>query len=108
MNKDNNNNKLSYKKMNFKIPSSQRSKKFLNTCFFFWCFFRVLGAIIVVVGLYLVIWGKSNDQSLSSSNKVPIALVPVDQEMASRNDGTKTSGPDVVNVSGKTSNDEVV
>ncbi|KAM7499239.1 hypothetical protein LguiA_023653 [Lonicera macranthoides] len=69
---------------------------------------RVLGAIIVVVGLYLVIWGKSNDQSLSSSNKDPVALIPVDQEMASRNDGTKTSGPDVVNVSGKTPNDEVV
>ena len=55
-----------------------------------------------------MIWGKSKDQSLSSSNKDQVAPIPVDQEMASRNDGTKTSGPDLFNVSGKTPNDEVV
>ncbi|KAM7489842.1 hypothetical protein LguiB_027326 [Lonicera macranthoides] len=30
---------------------------------------RVIGAIIIVIGLYLVIWGKSKDRNLSNSNK---------------------------------------
>ncbi|KAM7486962.1 hypothetical protein LguiA_002971 [Lonicera macranthoides] len=30
---------------------------------------RVIGAIIIVLGLYLVIWGKSKDHNLSNSNK---------------------------------------
>ncbi|KAM7489902.1 hypothetical protein LguiB_027386 [Lonicera macranthoides] len=30
---------------------------------------RLIGAIIIVIGLYLVIWGKSKDHNLSNSNK---------------------------------------
>ena len=32
-----------------------------------WTIFRVIGAIIIFVGLYLVLWGKSKDQLGSKS-----------------------------------------
>nr|GMD57567.1 WAT1-related protein At2g39510-like isoform X2 [Ipomoea batatas] len=40
---------------------------------------RVLGAVIVLVGLYLVIWGKSNDQTSPDNNDQNHAL-PIDNK----------------------------
>ncbi|XP_031117308.1 WAT1-related protein At2g39510-like [Ipomoea triloba] len=40
---------------------------------------RVLGAVIVLVGLYLVIWGKSNDQTSQDNNDQNHAL-PIDHK----------------------------
>lgn len=30
-------------------------------------FFRIIGALIIVFGLYLIIWGKSKDSTLTNS-----------------------------------------
>lgn len=43
-------------------------------------FYRVIGAIIVVAGLYLVVWGKSKDYASSSTSideKIPSAAEQV-------------------------------
>ncbi|KAK3028827.1 hypothetical protein RJ639_038654 [Escallonia herrerae] len=50
---------------------------------------RVLGAIVIVVGLYLVIWGKANDQTLSGSGR-DLQGAPVDHSQTTT---TKDSGP---------------
>lgn len=44
--------------------------------------FRVIGAIIIVVGLYLVLWGKSKDRGSSESDS---ELLPIDQVKANAN-----------------------
>lgn len=41
---------------------------------------RVLGAAVIVIGLYLVIWGKSKDESQSNSKCDPDQLPPVNQQ----------------------------
>lgn len=43
-------------------------------------FFRVIGAVVIIVGLYLVLWGKSKDQleSTSDSNKVVLTTQNMD------------------------------
>ncbi|XP_057504198.1 WAT1-related protein At2g39510-like [Actinidia eriantha] len=45
---------------------------------------RLLGAIVIVIGLYLVIWGKSRDENLSTS------VTDTDQQ-ANKNGNTETS-----------------
>ncbi|KAE9619440.1 hypothetical protein Lalb_Chr02g0153141 [Lupinus albus] len=35
---------------------------------------RVIGAIIIVLGLYLVVWGKSKDQNTRQISKEPILV----------------------------------
>ncbi|MFS7961451.1 putative EamA domain-containing protein [Helianthus anomalus] len=45
---------------------------------------RVLGAFIIVAGLYLIIWGKSKDSSLSSSNSSEVEIS--DQETCDNKD----------------------
>ncbi|KAK2996342.1 hypothetical protein RJ639_026222 [Escallonia herrerae] len=54
--------------------------------------FRVLGAIIIVLGLYLVIWGKRKDQDLSNCGGDQIASV--DPHMTVMNYGKQTSAKD--------------
>lgn len=42
-------------------------------------FYRVLGATVIVVGLYFVVWGKSKDHYISSTpmiNEEPEKQVP--------------------------------
>ncbi|KAK3009454.1 hypothetical protein RJ639_014211 [Escallonia herrerae] len=53
---------------------------------------RVLGAIIIVLGLYLVIWGKRKDQDLSNCGGDHI--VSVDPQMTVVNYGKQTSAKD--------------
>ncbi|KAK3028829.1 hypothetical protein RJ639_038656 [Escallonia herrerae] len=53
---------------------------------------RVLGAIIIVLGLYLVIWGKRKDQDLSNCGGDQIASV--DLHMTVMNYGKQTSAKD--------------
>ncbi|KAK1378095.1 putative Nodulin MtN21 /EamA-like transporter family protein [Heracleum sosnowskyi] len=43
---------------------------------------RVIGAVVIVIGLYLVLWGKSKDQCSSESDS---ELLPVDQAKANTN-----------------------
>ena len=45
---------------------------------------RLLGAIVIVIGLYLVIWGKSRDENLSTS------VTDTDQQ-ANKNGNTEIS-----------------
>ncbi|KAK3009451.1 hypothetical protein RJ639_014208 [Escallonia herrerae] len=54
---------------------------------------RIVGAIVVVVGLYLVIWGKSKDQSSSETDRDQVAQI--DHETNTANDA-KTSKHDLV------------
>ncbi|KAL8242237.1 hypothetical protein R6Q59_012539 [Mikania micrantha] len=44
---------------------------------------RVLGAVVIVIGLYLVIWGKSKDETQSSSKCDLDELPPVDLQQIS-------------------------
>lgn len=37
--------------------------------------FRVAGALIIVLGLYLIIWGKSKDSTLSDSRNDELGIV---------------------------------
>lgn len=55
-----------------------------------WTIFNVFDAIVIVAGLYLVSWGKSQDQpagSKSGGEKVR----PTAQNMATMNEGIMTS-----------------
>jgi hypothetical protein len=48
---------------------------------------RVIGAIIIVIGLYLVLWGMRKDQPMSHS----IAAAPNGQQMATLTESMGTS-----------------
>ncbi|KAI7743149.1 hypothetical protein M8C21_028291 [Ambrosia artemisiifolia] len=41
---------------------------------------RVVGAVVIVIGLYLVIWGKSKDETQSTSKCDPDELLPIDHQ----------------------------
>ncbi|KAK3028828.1 hypothetical protein RJ639_038655 [Escallonia herrerae] len=56
---------------------------------------RIVGAIVIVVGLYLVIWGKSKDQSSSETDRDQVAQI--DHETNTANDA-KTSKHDIVSI----------
>ncbi|XP_022743180.1 WAT1-related protein At2g39510-like isoform X1 [Durio zibethinus] len=57
---------------------------------------RVIGAIVIVVGLYLVLWGKSKDQ-LSSDSDTNIKAAPSsDEQMATTSETAGTSNQDFV------------
>lgn len=56
-------------------------------------FQRVLGAVVIILGLYLVLWGKNQDQPEG------IQVVQIDQQMARMNGNTETqNGDSVTNV----------
>ncbi|KAL8224092.1 hypothetical protein R6Q57_019567 [Mikania cordata] len=56
---------------------------------------RVLGAVVIVIGLYLVIWGKSKDETQSSSKSDLDELPPVDlQQISVTNSSTKSGKHD--------------
>ena len=57
-------------------------------------FFRVIGAAVIVIGLYLIIWGKSKDSSLTDSRNSDIEIV--DQETILEKDPEGNSKPDIV------------
>lgn len=40
-------------------------------------YFSLIGAIIIVFGLYSVVWGKSKEQNLTSDGKVTAQELPV-------------------------------
>jgi drug/metabolite transporter (DMT)-like permease len=52
---------------------------------------RVIGAVVIVVGLYLVLWGKSKDQTGDSEKVVPTA-----QNMATKNERIVASNQELV------------
>ncbi|KAK6228023.1 hypothetical protein SCA6_000363 [Theobroma cacao] len=54
------------------------------------CLGRVIGSIIIVIGLYLVLWGKSKDEPQSKPDST---LVRADQQMATINDEIQSSSP---------------
>ncbi|KAJ9684189.1 hypothetical protein PVL29_016599 [Vitis rotundifolia] len=51
---------------------------------------RVLGAVVIIIGLYLILWGKSKDQPDG------VQLVPIDQQMARMNGNAETLNGDSV------------
>lgn len=51
--------------------------------FYFSC--RVFGAFVIVVGLYLVIWGKGKDAKPSSSTSNNEQILPIDQQLSDIN-----------------------
>ncbi|XWS56550.1 hypothetical protein CRYUN_Cryun09bG0095000 [Craigia yunnanensis] len=53
---------------------------------------RVIGAIVIVLGLYLVLWGKSKDQLSSDSNAAPSS----GEQMAATSETAGTSNQDFV------------
>ncbi|GAB4836589.1 hypothetical protein Ancab_001502 [Ancistrocladus abbreviatus] len=55
---------------------------------------RIIGAVAIVFGLYLVIWGKSKDQNSSESNNEQI--LPIESPQA----GTKRTAGSIVNSNG--------
>lgn len=50
-------------------------------------FGRIIGAIVIVTGLYLVVWGKSKDQSPNSSDQIapvePMATIETSMSTSS-------------------------
>lgn len=56
--------------------------------------FRVIGAAVIVIGLYLIIWGKSKDSSLTDSRNSDIEIV--DQETILEKDPEGNSKLDIV------------
>ncbi|XP_027101353.1 WAT1-related protein At2g39510 [Coffea arabica] len=54
-------------------------------------FGRVFGAVIIMLGLYLVIWGKSKDKCLSSKSNNIDRIAPIDQQLPDKNLPTKSS-----------------
>ncbi|XWS07796.1 hypothetical protein CRYUN_Cryun41cG0021500 [Craigia yunnanensis] len=68
---------------------------------------RVIGAIVIVLGLYLVLWGKSKDQ-LSSDSDTNKAAPSSGEPMATTSETAKTSGQDFIllDVSGVAPADE--
>lgn len=59
--------------------------------------YRVFGAFVIVVGLYLVIWGKSRDTK-PSSNQNNDQISPVDQQLSSDTNFAKNQGADATKV----------
>ncbi|KAG4181250.1 Auxin-induced 5NG4 [Gossypium arboreum] len=56
---------------------------------------RVLGSIVIVIGLYLVLWGKSKDQPQSTPD---IMVVRADQQMAIINGHIENPEPELIPV----------
>lgn len=59
-------------------------------------FYRVIGAVAIVAGLYLVVWGKSRDHiSMSaSSSSINGQIKPVEVAIAGVDSDIKMSTPD--------------
>lgn len=55
---------------------------------------RVVGAFIIVLGLYLIIWGKSKDSSLSSSKSNDVEMFDKETSDDKNQDNTTTSKED--------------
>ncbi|PWA76170.1 eamA domain, WAT1-related protein [Artemisia annua] len=55
---------------------------------------RVVGAFIIVAGLYLIIWGKSKDSSLSSSKTNEVEIFDQEKSNTKALDNTKSSKED--------------
>ncbi|KAJ4704745.1 WAT1-related protein [Melia azedarach] len=58
---------------------------------------RVIGAIVVVAGLYLVVWGKSKDHKLSSP-KIDEQISPAEQTKDAGSNATENFGHDVMKI----------
>lgn len=58
-------------------------------------FCRALGSIVIVIGLYLVLWGKSKDQPQSTPD---IMVVRADQQMATINGHIENPDPELIPV----------
>ncbi|KAA8534244.1 hypothetical protein F0562_031761 [Nyssa sinensis] len=72
-------------------------------------FGRIFGAIVIVMGLYLVIWGKSRDQNSSNSDSDRHLVAPVDhQQTSTMRDGKESSNHELVNVPREIPEDEAV
>lgn len=54
-------------------------------------FYRVFGAIIIVLGLYLVIWSTNKDKDLSSKSNNIDQIAPIDQYLPDKNLTMKSS-----------------
>ncbi|XP_071707081.1 WAT1-related protein At2g39510-like [Rutidosis leptorrhynchoides] len=52
---------------------------------------RVVGALVIVVGLYLIIWGKSKDSSLSDSRNIEIEVTDLITTADKNSDGITKS-----------------
>lgn len=53
-----------------------------------------MGAFVIVVGLYLIIWGKSKDSSLSTSKIIEVVTSDQDTPNDKDEDNAKTSKED--------------
>ncbi|XWS75006.1 hypothetical protein CRYUN_Cryun01aG0047900 [Craigia yunnanensis] len=56
---------------------------------------RVIGSVVIVFGLYLVLWGKSKDQPQSKPDGV---VARADQQMATINDHRETPDPEFISI----------
>lgn len=57
--------------------------------------YRVVGAIVIVIGLFLLIWGKKNNKS---SPPVEDEAIPVKKMIEIDNKGSEHSNGEVLNV----------
>lgn len=57
-------------------------------------FYRVIGAIIIIGGLYLVVWGKSKDHK-SPSPSTDEQIPPAEQTKDAGGNGKETFGHEV-------------
>ncbi|PON75296.1 Plant-drug/metabolite exporter [Parasponia andersonii] len=62
---------------------------------------RVIGAVVIVVGLYMVLWGKSKDKPPSVPIEKDLAAT-TDEQMTTKNETTKTQNQELVAIGGTT------
>jgi len=43
-------------------------------------FYRLIGAVLIVLGLYLVLWGKTNEKKVTESSSLTNPLLKAEEE----------------------------
>ena len=66
-------------------PAQAKAKAFQLFC-------RVLGAVVIISGLYLVLWGKSKDDHVSAKSECD-KISPSDQKMIGKDESLKMVQP---------------
>ncbi|PON91447.1 Plant-drug/metabolite exporter [Trema orientale] len=62
---------------------------------------RVIGAVVIVVGLYMVLWGKSKDKPPSEPIEKDLAAT-TDEQMTAKNETIRTQNQELVAIDGTT------
>jgi len=62
----------------FPVTEMAEVQNCLNGLFNF--YYRLIGAIFIVLGLYLVLWGKNNEKKVTKSSSLTNPLLKAEEE----------------------------